>query len=147
VEYSSLLWILDIAPLAPLHSLIITKRHVPAFSYVVGELWEQLRALLSTVTRTLETLTGQTITVFEHGVTCCSIKGGCCIEHAHLHAVPCASDVSSRVEADGLRVVSEGSGMEKWQASLSGLPDAWFPLIHVWWSTGMSIGVVIVGPR
>lgn len=72
--------------------LIATKRHYIGLGEIPSELHQELEEVQEKV-RTVLTNNYGTPLFFEHGPTSRSKKGGCCIEHAHIHAVPLQVDI------------------------------------------------------
>jgi len=72
--------------------LICSKEHFIGLGQLPKKLLDELRVVQ---TKTKDVLSGQYTNpiFFEHGPTSSTKKGGCCIEHAHLHAVPVNIDI------------------------------------------------------
>jgi ATP adenylyltransferase len=67
--------------------LITSKQHHISIGALPAELYEELERVKSKVKEVLRTTYGNPL-FFEHGPATRRKKGGCCIDHAHLHAVP-----------------------------------------------------------
>lgn len=112
---------LDIAPLANNHSLIVTKQHYPAFSYVAANNWGEVLDLIDLVSSAIVEATGVFPSIFEHGVVSKNDKFTCCIDHAHIHVVPIDIDVTNVIEKDGFDLLGIGE-YDKFAHSLKGIP-------------------------
>ncbi len=96
---ASFLVILDTAPLAEGHLLIITKAHISS----LAGLTKPERAELDSVKHDAESLLGEAygpISFFEHGAEKFAKHAGACIDHAHLHLVPGDFDILPYVARD-----------------------------------------------
>lgn len=72
--------------------IIATKEHFRG----IGEVSEELHSELEKVMATVRTALAQhywSPLFFEHGPAGPSKRGGCCIEHAHIHAMPVEIDI------------------------------------------------------
>lgn len=78
--------------------LIATKQHYISMSEIPNEIYGELENVINKVRNVLKEYYGIPL-FFEHGPASASKKGGCCIEHAHLHAVPVQVDVLSDLSA------------------------------------------------
>lgn len=79
--------ILDTAPLARGHVLIVSNEHVPSMAKLSRSGRAELRQTVSDVSQSL-TRAYSPPTLLEHGAHNFARSGGACIEHAHLHLVP-----------------------------------------------------------
>lgn len=96
--------VLDVAPVAPFHCMIIPDEHVSSFAYAPAAEWQPL---VDDLESALVSLTARACTRFEHGVRPHERKGGCCVDHAHLHVVPLGHvHVLDVVRSDGYPVVA-----------------------------------------
>lgn len=77
--------------------LLVPKKHIPCFGALDAEhLRELLHSLLPEICRRMQSIYGP-VCVFEHGVMNEYCRGGGCVDHAHLHIVPCSLNLSSVV--------------------------------------------------
>lgn len=67
--------------------LICSKEHFASMGDLPLELYDELERVLSNTSETLLREYGAAINIFEHGPRRGSSKGGCCVDHAHLHIV------------------------------------------------------------
>jgi diadenosine tetraphosphate (Ap4A) HIT family hydrolase len=72
--------------------LIVSKDHYLSFGAVPEEQYEELERVKDQV-RAVLAENYCTPLFFEHGAVSDARKGGCCIDHAHLHAVPVKADI------------------------------------------------------
>ena len=109
-ESEHFLVLLDIAPLAEGHCLVISKFHLPAYIFLVGQepLWNEFASLLASVRRQATEIFSVEPILFEHGASWESDTPSCCINHAHMHVVPTNADVATRLEMAGLRRIAVG---------------------------------------
>ena len=99
--------VLDIAPISSFHCLIITKRHIPAFSYANAEEWSEHTRY---VQRIGEAMGGaDPLTLFEHGVDWSKRANACCIDHAHMHLVSNVGDLTDAIVRQGYEVIADSS--------------------------------------
>ncbi|MEU7859073.1 HIT family protein [Nonomuraea sp. NPDC049141] len=86
-QTESFLVVLDTAPLAEGHLLIITDRHMPSLAGLSKTERDELHAVKRDAESKLREVYGP-ITYFEHGAESFTRHAGACIDHAHLHLVP-----------------------------------------------------------
>jgi len=72
--------------------LIASKKHYIGMGQVPQELYTELHSVCARVRQVLSDSYGTPL-FFEHGSTSERKKGGCCITHAHIHAVPVQIDI------------------------------------------------------
>jgi len=72
--------------------LIASKEHYLNIGEIPLELYPELEKLQHKVRKVLED-NYYTPLFFEHGPASASLRSGCCIEHAHIHAVPLQLDI------------------------------------------------------
>jgi len=93
------------------YTLIISKEHLVSFSYLPERLFPELEAFRDKVLNKLHNLCHDPISTMEHGAINRSQRGGSCIDHAHLHLMPLATDLypilSERFAFYELRSISE----------------------------------------
>ncbi|MFG1679589.1 HIT family protein [Nonomuraea sp. NPDC049269] len=98
-QTESFLVVLDTAPLAEGHLLIITDRHMPSLAGLSKTERDELHAVKRDAESKLREVYGP-ITYFEHGAESFTRHAGACIDHAHLHLVPGDIDMLPRVARD-----------------------------------------------
>ena len=77
--------------------LIATKKHYIGLGEIPKELVPELEEVKNKVKEVLSKF--YTIPIFfEHGPVSQNKKGGCCIEHAHLHSVPINVDILDNIK-------------------------------------------------
>ena len=72
--------------------LLASKKHHIGIGQVPEILYPELESVLSKVRRVLLEAYASPL-FFEHGPTSDTKKGGCCLVHAHIHAVPVQVDL------------------------------------------------------
>jgi diadenosine tetraphosphate (Ap4A) HIT family hydrolase len=116
-ETSDFAIVADVAPLAPGHSLIITKRHLLAMSKLSAEGISALDTLRKELAIRLRSIYSKPVIAFEHGLCNRALSPSCGIDHAHLHSVPTELDISDLfrhdfqvTELNGISQLSKLSG-------------------------------------
>lgn len=74
--------------------LIASKEHYTGIGQVPSKSYGELESVCKKVREVLAEVYGPAL-FFEHGSISEMEKGGCCITHAHLHAVPLRADILS----------------------------------------------------
>ena len=67
--------------------LILPKRHYLSFGHIPVTNLDELTSLKEETRQTLQSIFGTPV-FFEHGPVSENSRGGCCVDHAHIHAVP-----------------------------------------------------------
>jgi len=75
------------------YTLIISKEHFASFAYVPEQLFPELEAFRNRVLDKLHNICQHPIATMEHGAISRCRRGGACIDHAHLHLIPLATDL------------------------------------------------------
>jgi diadenosine tetraphosphate (Ap4A) HIT family hydrolase len=78
----------DVAPLAPGHILLVTKRHILAMNRLTATALGDLNVMRLHCVIGLRSLYSLPVVAFEHGLCRREIRSACGINHAHLHVVP-----------------------------------------------------------
>lgn len=104
----SFLVVLDTAPLAEGHVLIITESHVSSLAGLSRPERDELDAVKRDAESLLRKAYGP-ISYFEHGAERFARHAGACIDHAHLHLVPGDFDILPYVARDYPEVESFAS--------------------------------------
>lgn len=81
-----------LGPLVEGHLLLISKEHILGIGHLEGSLVHELEKLREETRKVLTREYGTPI-FFEHGPATWSRRGGCCVEHVHLHAIPIQFDL------------------------------------------------------
>lgn len=93
--------LIDVAPLAEGHCLIIPTAHRIALAHATAEEFQELEELKGLFTETLHSAFGVKPVYFEHGQ--CQNEPddhrSCAIAHAHLHLVPVGTDCFGSIRA------------------------------------------------
>jgi HIT domain-containing protein len=101
--------LLDNAPLADGHVLVVPKRHIRSLGEASETEVEELERLIAWLSSGMRALSGHEPLLFEHGTaddasTAVAVDlSSCCLVHAHLHVVPSAVDVVADLEGMGAR--------------------------------------------
>ncbi|MBB5132639.1 diadenosine tetraphosphate (Ap4A) HIT family hydrolase [Thermocatellispora tengchongensis] len=95
----SFLAVLDTAPLAEGHVLIVSKAHLTSLAALPESEREELALMRRAVQDRLRAEYGP-FTYFEHGAASFARHAGACIDHAHLHLVPGRCDLLPHVARD-----------------------------------------------
>jgi len=82
-----------LGPLVPGHLLIVPKQHFLSTGHLPLALFDELESVVGLTLSKLQMVYGCTPILFEHGPLSISEKGGCCVDHAHIHVVPAAVDI------------------------------------------------------
>lgn len=91
-ETDDLLLITGLGALSEGYVLILPKLHYLSMADLSEKMMDSLLSLKARVRAFLEKEYGVPVVFFEHGVRGEEARGGACIDHAHLHAVPCKAD-------------------------------------------------------
>lgn len=82
--------------------LIVSKQHYLSFGHIPAQCFREFMNLKEETRQVLSEVYTSPI-FFEHGPISESKRGGCCVEHAHLHVVPARIDL-----LDKLKLTSTG---------------------------------------
>ena len=94
--------LIDNAPVAPGHVLIVPDEHVRSAALLGAEHLAGIDDVVSRLCRGLAEVFDSPIVVFEHGTGGERQKYSCCLDHVHLHAVPTTADVDRWFENETL---------------------------------------------
>ncbi|AFY38379.1 histidine triad (HIT) protein [[Leptolyngbya] sp. PCC 7376] len=78
--------------------LIIPKDHYLSVGGLPKKLMSEFIAVKQIIGDSIKKIYGQ-VAFFEHGMSTCSLSGGC-IDHAHIHAIPCKTDFRAHLQID-----------------------------------------------
>jgi diadenosine tetraphosphate (Ap4A) HIT family hydrolase len=87
----------SIGALAPGHMLVCPVAHHRSLLAAPDTVAAAVQELLGAVRSHVEHATGTVTHVFEHGSSRYGERVACSVEHAHLHVLPCESDVLSAI--------------------------------------------------
>lgn len=97
--------------IVPGYLLIIPKRHYISLGAIPSKEYTELEEVQAKVRSVLEQEYGKVL-FFEHGPTSITRRGGCCIDHAHLHAIPFSGSILSEV-GDWYRQIESYTDVKK----------------------------------
>jgi diadenosine tetraphosphate (Ap4A) HIT family hydrolase len=75
------------------YTLIISKEHLPSFAHLPEDMFPELEAFRTRVLDKLHNICRDPISMMEHGAISRCQRAGACIDHAHLHLMPIATDL------------------------------------------------------
>lgn len=78
--------------------LILPRVHYLSMAHLPRCLYPELEALHDEIRAILTATYAQKPIFFEHGPMSCLLRGGCCADHAHLHAVPLEVDLAPDIK-------------------------------------------------
>jgi ATP adenylyltransferase len=81
-----------LGPLAEGHVMICPADHYPAIAAMPAGWYSELERAQAWVEDRFGQHYPEPVTYFEHGMAAVAGRGGCCIDHAHLHAVATSAD-------------------------------------------------------
>lgn len=84
--------------------LIVSKEHSSCIGKLSAEYIPELSALCQQLKQIISSHYDTNVVCFEHGSISCSNKFGGCIDHAHLHIVPCMHEQIQRVQKYGVQL-------------------------------------------
>jgi diadenosine tetraphosphate (Ap4A) HIT family hydrolase len=87
-----------IGQIVPGYLLIVPKSHYLSVGYLPEGLFNELETLVREIRQKLEDVYGCKPIFFEHGNLSDSKKAGCCVDHAHIHAVPVEIDLRADIQ-------------------------------------------------
>ena len=83
----------------PGHVLLTTKRHWLSMAQIVPTLFDELEGLLAATKARLMHAFQADVLVYEHGQMSSENQCGACVDHAHVHIVPCTAPADEAVRA------------------------------------------------
>ena len=89
-----------VGPLVPGYLLIVPKDHYLSISQLPKEQVEELKTIKQELQKVFNETYGKCV-FYEHGALSCSLKGGSCSDHAHLHIVAVDVDVKEQFSKYG----------------------------------------------
>jgi ATP adenylyltransferase len=102
----------SIGALVPGHALVCPATHHRSVVAAPPNIAREVEDLLSTTRQRVASLTGNPTHVFEHGSSLHGFRIACSVEHAHVHIVPSAVDIRTRL-----------IGVAKWRPAGDDLDD------------------------
>ena len=88
--------------------LIVSKQHYDCAGQMALSSIEELCQLIWKVVSAIKQTYGLDCIVFEHGAISCTNKFGGCINHAHIHVVPCNGSVLDELQVLPIYPMSTG---------------------------------------
>jgi len=79
--------------------LVITKDHYISMGTLPSQFHVEVNQVIERTSEILRTAYNTDILQFEHGPSSSSKKGGCCIDHAHVHIVPLNADILPNIDS------------------------------------------------
>jgi diadenosine tetraphosphate (Ap4A) HIT family hydrolase len=102
-ESDNFLVVLDAAPLAEGHCLIVSKEHFHGIYSVWDELGPEIVRLQTRIIEQVRAIWGTGVMLCEHGCVTGQTKIRC-IQHAHIHVIPSSGCLASALLKDGVRL-------------------------------------------
>lgn len=84
--------------------MIVSKEHYDCVGKMPAEDIARLEVLMEEITDRIKRVYGTGVICFEHGAVSCANKFGGCLNHAHVHLVPCASSLIEEIREYDLKV-------------------------------------------
>jgi len=72
----------------PGYVMVLSKKHYMGIGNIPIDLHPELSEVLNTTKKVIEQVYNCKPQIFEHGPRVCEVRGGGCLDHAHLHVVP-----------------------------------------------------------
>lgn len=72
----------------PGYLMIITRDHIASIGHLANDKLDTLERLIACCKKVIQSKFLKRSIVFEHGPVSPTKRGGCCIDHAHVHIVP-----------------------------------------------------------
>ncbi|AJQ29131.1 HIT family protein [Pelosinus fermentans] len=90
VLFSTKYWVVvpSVGSFVPGYLLIITKKHYFSVLDCPEDYFEELEKIISFLGSLIEKVYNKKTILFEHGAVNDRLKGGCCVDHTHIHVVP-----------------------------------------------------------
>lgn len=85
--------------------LVVSKKHYECIGQLPDDLFPELERVIDRVKLVTWSVYKKNVVCFEHGAVSCSNKFGGCIDHAHLHIVPCGDVLSGMITDCGMELV------------------------------------------
>lgn len=105
--------------------LIVSKAHYESIRQIPKEFISEFDEVVHKVKSVIRSTYGKNSVCFEHGAASCSNKFGGCIDHAHLHVVPCEETLSETIREFGMELMPIPS-----LAALSDIVDRSQPYLY-----------------
>ena len=84
--------------------LIISKAHYESIRQIPEELFPEFENMVHKAKSVIASTYQKRVVCFEHGAVSCSNKFGGCIDHAHLHVIPCNETLSGAIQEFGMKL-------------------------------------------
>lgn len=85
--------------------LVLSKAHYESIRQIPKEFFSEFDEVVDKVKSVIRSTYGKDSVCFEHGAASCSNKFGGCIDHAHLHVVPCSETLSGTIQEFGMELM------------------------------------------
>ena len=89
-----------IGSFVPGYFLLVTKRHVLSVGHCSDIELEEVNQLIDQLVTSLSALYNCPCVVFEHGCYNNYNRGGCCVDHAHIHILPFDGDIIANIDGN-----------------------------------------------
>ena len=106
--------------------LLVSKDHYISVGSCPTQMFFELTCLIKSLRQVLFNIYKTPVIVFEHGGSSTNFKGGCCVDHTHLHILPFKCDIINNVNNQNLRkhVVTSFSDLRNY--FLKGVPYLYY---------------------
>ena len=106
--------------------MIVSKEHYDCVGKMSAEDIARLEALMEEITHRIRKVYGMDVICFEHGAVSCANKFGGCLNHAHVHLVPCNASLLEEIRDYDLEVEPLSSLSELQSLGQEGRPYLFF---------------------
>lgn len=90
----------SIGPLTEGHLLILPKKHYISYAHIPVAIYSELKQVKMVTKILLQDVYCRPV-FFEHGPMSKTLRGGCCYDHAHMHAMPLEVDIKDEFQNFG----------------------------------------------
>lgn len=95
LRYKNLWLAPDFSQVAEGYLIVFSNRCVPSIGYFSSKEFQEITELTEKTKKLLKKKYASEVIFFEHGaVNTIAKKAGCCVAHAHLHAIPVEDDIA-----------------------------------------------------
>lgn len=77
--------------------LIVSKEHIPSISFCSDIMLDELEFLIQDIRKINCKLYHSDSVLFEHGMVSVEERGGCCVDHAHVHILPFNEEIDAEI--------------------------------------------------
>ena len=85
--------------------LIVSKEHYQCIGQLPDDLLSEFNKVVDQVKSVIRSVYQKNVVCFEHGAVSCTNKFGGCVNHTHLHIVPCGDILSGMIQDCGMELV------------------------------------------